>query len=331
MKAALLFGVKDLRLVEIPKPVCEANGILVRVSACGVCPTDIRKYLTLDNGTLTLPMNLGHEWAGVIEEVGVKVTGFRPGMRIIGDTYAGYAEYASINAESLKMSFPNGPLSIPPHVSDEELTFVEPLADCLHAILDQANITAGHTVVILGGGPMGALLTSVATLYGAQVIVSEPLPERRELVRSFGACATVDPISQEIVNYVLDATRGAGVQAVIVSVGIPSLINSALQMLTNRGRVVLFAGFPRPTWAEIDPNLIHYKELVITGSEWIGVPSYLRPELYQTAVDLIAEGKVPVKKLISACYPFYRIREAFEVAQSPSSLKVIIKRGEVNM
>jgi len=331
MKAALLFGIRDLRIVEIPKPKCEPDGLIVRVSACGICPTDIRKYLTLDHGSLHLPMNLGHEWVGVIDEVGPQVCGFHSGMRIIGDTYDGYAEYAALGSETLRTSFPNGPLSIPSHVSDEELTFVEPLADCIHAVIDQAQVHAGDTVVIIGAGQMGLQLTAVAALQGATVIVSEPQPLRREMALEFGATHTIDPKSNDVLKEVMALTGGQGVQSVIVSIGDPSLVNLALEMLANRGRAVLFGGFPRPARADFDPNLIHYKELTLTGSEWIGVPPHHRPELYQSAVNLIAEQKVPVKRLITACFPFSRIHEAFDAALDPSSLKIIVRMEESAM
>lgn len=87
MKAALLYGIQDLRVVDIPRPAVGPGDVLVRVSACGVCPTDLRKHRTGDAGALKLPMNLGHEWIGQVAEVGQNVRGFREGMRVVGDTF----------------------------------------------------------------------------------------------------------------------------------------------------------------------------------------------------------------------------------------------------
>ena len=324
MKAALLYGVKDLRLVEVATPAIGPNEVLVRVRACGVCPTDLRKYRTGDNGTLKLPMNLGHEWVGEVVQIGAKVTGFEPGMRTIGDTYAGYADYAILSAEARNLVFPTGPLHICATISDQELTFVEPLADCLHAVIDQAQVKPGQVVVVCGAGQMGLQMTAVAWQQGARVVVSEPVALRREFAREFGAEAVIDPTSQDVVEQVLNFTNGHGADAVIVAIGLPPLVNQALEMTRPLGRVVLFAGFERPAKAEIDPNLIHYKEIALLGSEWIGTPPHHRPELYQQAIDLIAEGAVPVKRLITGQFRLDQIEEAFAAAADRRSLKVVI-------
>ncbi len=328
MKAALLYGVEDLRLVDVPCPPVRPDDVLVKVRACGLCPTDLRKYLTGDAGTLDLPMNLGHEWVGIVAQVGENVSGFREGMRVFGDTYHGYAEYAPISAETRRLSFPNGPLSIPDAVSDEELTFVEPLADCIHAVEDQARVEAGQTVVVCGAGQMGLQVTALARARGARVITSEPRADRRRLALDFGATVTIDPLFHDLVGEVGQLTGGTGADSIILCIGVPSLVNEALMTTRDMGRVVLFAGFERPAVAQIDPNLIHYKELVVTGSEWFGVPPNHRPELYQQAIDLIAQGSVPVKRLISHRFRLEEIGEAFSTVASSSALKVVIQVGE---
>ncbi len=325
MRAALLYGVKDLRVVDLQIPGLEAGDVLVRVRACGVCPTDLRKYQTGDGGTLRYPMNLGHEWVGQVLQVEADVDGFYPGLRVIGDTYAGYADYAIIRHDDRKLSFPGGPLRIPDHVEDEELTFVEPLADCLHAVRDQANVKPGQTVVICGVGQMGLQLVAVASSCGARVVASEPIAARRERAREFGAESLIDPTRQDVVAEVRALTDGKGAHAVIVAVGIPALINHALQMTRALGRVVLFAGFELPTRAEIDANLIHYHEIVLTGSEWIGTPPQHRPELYQEAIDLIGHKQIPVQRLITERFELAHIERAFAAAANPNSLKIIIQ------
>jgi L-iditol 2-dehydrogenase len=323
-RAALLYGINDLRLVDQPPPVAGPDDLLVRVHTCGVCPTDLRKYRTGDNGSLRLPMNLGHEWAGEIVEVGTNVGGFAPGMRTIGDTYDGYGDYAVISGETLALSFPSGPLDIPDSISDEELTFVEPLADCLHAVHDQAQVREGQTVLILGAGQMGLQLTGVCHAAGARVIVSEPLATRRALAAEFGASQLLDPTRDNVESEVLHLTDGEGADVVIIAIGLPSLVNQSLHICRPLGRVILFAGFERPARVEIDPNLIHYKEIVLTGSEWIGTPPHHRPELYQQAIDMIARGTVPVARLITHRFPLGQIQEAFQAAADHHSLKVVV-------
>lgn len=324
MKAALLYGVNDLRLVDVPVPVAGPGDVLVRVTCCGVCPTDLRKFRTGDAGSLKLPMNLGHEWVGEVVEVGREVSDFQVGIKTIGDTYDGYAEYALITAATRQLSFPHGPFYVPDRVPDGDCTFVEPLADCLHAVIDQGQVQPGQIVLIFGAGQMGLQLAAVAKRQGARVIVSEPMASRREYARRFGADVVFDPSVQDVVEEARAQGNGDGVDCAILSVGVPSLVNQALEIVRPLGRVVLFAGFERPAAAQIDPNLIHYKELIVVGSEWIGTPPYHRAELYQQAIDLIANGSIPVGDLIASRFPLERIQEAFAAAQDPTVYKVIV-------
>src|SRR5579863_2889490 len=99
MKAGLLYGIRDLRVVDSPIPEVDRSQVLLQVHACGVCPTDLRKFNTLDNGQLKLPMNLGHEFVGTVVKIGSGVQNFELGMRVMGDGYAGYAEYALLNLD----------------------------------------------------------------------------------------------------------------------------------------------------------------------------------------------------------------------------------------
>ena len=96
MKEALMYGIGDLRVVESPIPEFKDDEMLVKVHACGICPTDIRKYRVGNHGVAKLPMNLGHEWAGDVVQVGSRVKQFKPGMRVASNGYAGYAEYAVV-------------------------------------------------------------------------------------------------------------------------------------------------------------------------------------------------------------------------------------------
>ena len=141
MKAALLYGIGDLRLVDIPKPEYGPDEVLTKVTVCAVCPTDIRKYRVGNGGVLQFPFNMGHEWVGEVVEVGANVKDVQIGDRILGGGYAGYAEYAPLGGHALR-PVKGEKLVIPEGVSDEEATFVEPLADAIHSITDQAKADA---------------------------------------------------------------------------------------------------------------------------------------------------------------------------------------------
>lgn len=283
------------------------GGLLLRVEACGICPTDVRKFRM---GAERYPLNPGHEWVGRVVETGDGVTGWSIGSRVYGDTYAGYAEYAAMSIEPEPWSA--GPMSIPDHMPLERAVFLEPFADCLHAVHDQAAVTPGAEVLVVGAGQMGLQLVAAASLAGAQVTVAEPLEERRQLARAFGADAVVERMPR------------ASFHAVILSVGVADLVAPAIEACANGGRVVLFAGFGDDDRAQIDLNDIHYRELAVIGSVWVGPPPNQRRERYEQALELLAAGRVPVERLVTATCGLDGLERAFADVTSRRGLKTVL-------
>lgn len=320
MKAALLYGKGDLRVVEVDVPEIGPNDILVKIQVCAVCPTDIRKYRTGNRLVTGFPMNLGHEWTGDVVKVGDNVEGFRNGMRIIGAGFAGYAEYAKVPQTYKELGMV---LEIPDNVSYEEGTFVEPLADCIHAVEDRAGAKAGDTVMIIGAGQMGLLLLMVAKHIGATVIVSELMGKRVEYAEEFGADHVINASEQNTVGAIEKLTKGWGSDSVIVSIGHPSAIEQGLKMVKKGGTVVIFAGAPEGTLVGLDPNIIHYGEVMLTGSSWVGTTE-VNIKLYQEALDLIASKRIPVAKLITHRFTLDEIHKAFQVQENKEGLKAVI-------
>jgi len=320
MKAALLYGKGDLRIVEIDTPEIGPTDILAKVKVCAVCPTDIRKYRTGNHGATGFPMNLGHEWTGDVVKVGERVKGFRKGMRIIGAGFAGYAEYAKIPEQFVKLGMV---FEIPTNVSYEEGTFIEPLADCIHAVKDQARAKAGDTIVIIGAGQMGLQQLMVAKHFGASVIVSDLVEKRVEYAEKFGADHAINASDEDPVEAVKRLTKGWGADSVIVSIGHPLAIEQGLKMVKEGGRIIIFAGAPEGTIVRLDPNIIHYGEVTLTGSSWVGV-NVKHMKLYQVAFNLIASKKVPVAELITHRFTLDEILKAFQVQESKEGLKSAI-------
>lgn len=327
MKAALLYGIGDLRLVDIPKPEPAPDEVLTKVTVCAVCPTDIRKYRVGNGGVLQFPFNMGHEWVGEVVEVGKEVDDVKVGDRVLGGGYAGYAEYAPLGGQALR-PVAGKPLLIPEGVSDEEATFVEPLADAIHSIVDQGKVKIGDKVLILGAGQLALQHLMVAKAVGATVIVSEPIAERRELARKFGADYVLDgSTTEEVVAAVHELTDGQGADAAIVTIGSPEASVTALAAVRSRARIVLFGGFDRGVQTTLDLNIIHYKEIELTGSYWVGVPPYGNPDLYGVAMKLIQDKTVPVAKLITHRMDLEQIHDAFDAIRTKSGLKAIIYIG----
>lgn len=319
MKAALMYGIGDLRVVDLPRPTITDDQILVAVRACGICPTDIRKYRTGNHGVLKLPMNLGHEFTGDVVEVGANIKHIKPGMRILGDGYAGYTELAVITAE-----YAHGSFELPDNVSYEDGTFVEPLADCVYCIESTIHVAMGDKIAIIGQGTMGQMKLKVAKHRGLKVMAVDVRDDRLEHSKKWGADLVVKP--DDFVEAARDWTKGQGLDAVVLSVGAPAALNQAMQAVKERGWISLFGGFKNGATATIDPNLIHYKEIYITGSYWVGIPGKYsnRNRWYGKSIELIAERIVPVNELITHRFPLDEIVKGFEVMESLEGFKVII-------
>jgi len=311
MRAARLHGVRDLRIDTVPVPAPGPGELLVRVEACGICPTDVRKYLRGVPGG-EYPFNPGHEWVGRIEATGDGTPGWEPGRRIYGDTYAGYAEFATIAVEPGSGS--HGALAIDDDIPLERAVFIEPLADCLHALHDQARVAAGERVLVVGAGQMGLQLVLIASLAGAHVVAVDPLAERRKAALAFGAENAVDAKGW---------TDGAA-DVVVLTVGDAALVAPALAAAAPGGRVILFAGFAEPAEALVDLNRIHYEEIALVGSEWIGTPPNERPEHYRQAHDLLASGAAPLERLVSVRCGFDGIEAAYEAQRTRTGLKAVL-------
>jgi threonine dehydrogenase-like Zn-dependent dehydrogenase len=322
MRVARLHGIRDLRVERIPVPRPEPGELLVQIEACGVCATDARKYeIGVNDGEY--PFNPGHEWLGRVAAVGEGADGWRVGERVYGDTYGGYAEYALIPVEPIPWS--RGPVRLPDTLALERAVFLEPLADCLHAVHDQARLGPGQRAIVIAAGAMGLKIVAEAARIGAHVLVVEPLDVRREAARSFGAEEAVDAADWQAA-----ARRwsgGEGVDAVILTIGDPTLVGPSIAACRPGGRVVLFAGFGNRREATIDVNLIHYREIAVVGSEWIGTPPNQRRERYDQALDLLVSGALPVERLVSARCGFSGVEAALRQRQSYRDFKTVFVPG----
>ena len=174
-------------------------------------------------------------------------------------------------------------------------------------------------MVVIGAGPIGLLHTQVNRLYGAsQVIVSDPAGERRALAEKLGATHTVDPTAQDLGEFVRGLTDGRGADVAVICIGHNALVQQAFQIVRKRGRVNAFAGFPKGALSNVDPNLIHYGELVVTGASNSGRASH------EKALRLISEGAIDVKSLHTHTFELDDVVEGIEFAVSGSGVKVAI-------
>jgi L-iditol 2-dehydrogenase len=335
MRAARLHGVGDLRVQEIDQPAIGADDeVLIRIHACGICPSDLRAYTGQRAPHYNTPYTPGHEWAGEVVGAGDAVHGFAVGERVVpswrvvcGECYycirgrhnycqnldrrvrGGFAEYGVAPARSL--------LKIPAAVSYEQACFCEPLACCINGPQD-TGIAFGDDVVVIGAGPIGLTHVQLAKHAGARVFASDLIPERLAIAARVGADVCIDAAQGDPVEQVKAWTEGRGADAVIVAVGSPRAEQQALDMAGICGAVNFFAGTYPPATLDLDPNLIHYKTLRLTGSH-----DYT-PWHFRTALRFIETGTVQVMPMVSHQLPLAQVKEGFDIVAGREGLKVIV-------
>lgn len=320
---------------EIPRPEVGPDEVLVRIACVGICPWDVRVYA--GKKSVLLPRVMGHEAAGRIVAVGDAVRHFKPGERVATDfiVKCGVCDSCRTGRSNRcqRPSFPNGAYeeyavlpqrNIMPLRNESTpyraAAFMEPLA-CVVRGQKMLHLAPGQTELVIGAGPIGAMHMQVARCYGARAIVADLLDERLDLARKLGADVTVNSGKEDLKEAVMEATGGAGVDAAVVAVGASPLIAQAAECLTAGGRLNIFAGIYPVDPLNIDPNLIHYKELVLTGS------ADSTPEDMHEALRFIESREVLVEPLISHLLPLHRLDEGFQLVLGRVGMKVMVEVG----
>jgi len=299
MRATIFHSPGTVTVEDRPTPQPGPGEVRLRVGATSLCASDVRVYRGEKHAMPgVIP---GHEIAGVVDAVGEGVDYLAEGDRVVlcpiiacercrfclvgrrnrclhrrtlgYDLDGGFAEHLLV-PESLVRT--GHVLKIPDVLPFDVAALVEPSA-CVLASLDLCGVGAGTSMAIVGAGPMGLLHLLLGRAAGAgPIIVSEPNPVRRETAKRWGADLVLDPTTEDVTAATLAATDGYGADAVIVSVGIAELVPPALELVRKQGAVNLFAGFPPQSSIPFDPNLVHYGEINLTGSQNATTDQYRR-------------------------------------------------------
>lgn len=346
MRAGVYRGKGRVEVETVPVPEIGEGELLFRVAACGICGTDIKK---IHHGFVSPPQILGHELGGTVVKIGRGVTKFKPGDRVVSFHHVpcgacfycqrklfsqcagykktgltagfdpnggGFAEYV----RAMPWVVERGMLALPPDVTFEDATFVEPVNTCLKAVR-KARVAPGEIVLVIGQGPIGMLLMLLARLEGAEVYSSDPMPGRRSASVRFGAKEAFDPSRENLVEAMRRRTSGRGADAVLLAVPNPSLVTEALAIARPGGRVLLFAHNDPVMRVEFPAAAVGVEEKEILGSYSASV------EEQEESAALVFERKLPVRELISHRFPLERIAEALDLAAHPAdnTLKVVIR------
>jgi L-iditol 2-dehydrogenase len=347
MRAAVYRGANVMALESVPVPETGDDEILVRIHACGVCGTDLKK---IELGLVPPPRIFGHEMVGIVVRSGKSVSKFRPGDRVAvyhhvpcrdcfycrkrlysqcacyrrtGTTAGfepaggGFASYVRV----MNWIVASGTILVPDDVPFEEASFLEPLNTCLKA-LETSQLEAGEVVVIYGQGPVGLLLMQAATrIWGAQVIGLDFIRKRLDLAMQLGAGLALNPARDDVRAAVMERTEGRGADLAIVATADPRAVASAQEIARRGGRVMLFANTVPGEVVPVDVARICVEEKKLIGSYSSSV------ELQDLAAELVFTRKIDVARLISHRLPLERFAEAIHIASHPSedSLKVIVQ------
>jgi L-iditol 2-dehydrogenase len=347
MQAAVYRGVNDVRLETVPVPAIGPGDLLVRVHSCGVCGTDLKKIST---GSHSAPRIFGHETSGIVAAVGEGVRDYSPGDRVMvfhhipcgkcfycqNKTFAqcptykkvgctagfepsggGFAEYVRV----MDWIVTYGTVRIPDGTSFEQASFVEPVNTCMKGV-EALHLHRGETVLAIGQGPIGIILSVLARQAGATLITSDLYPERLRIGSSFGLDLTIDASRANVVERVRELTEGRGADAVILAVGGNSLIRTAMDAARPGGRILLFAQTQHGE-AVIDPAAICVDEKALVGSYSASV------DLQQESIRFVMNREMDLERLVSHRFPLSESTQALDLAAhpQPSSMKIMIQPG----
>jgi L-iditol 2-dehydrogenase len=346
MQAAVYKGSGVVEVESVPVPAIGPGEILIQVETCGICPTDLKK---IAYNLLPPPRIYGHETAGVVAAVGSRVTRFRLGDRVVAfhhvpcldcfycrrKIYAqcpvykrvgitagfepaggGFAQYVRV----MDWIVERGVEKIPPGISFERATLVEPLNTCLKAVA-QCDPQPDDFVVVLGQGPIGLMFTMLTRRTGARVAATDTIVERLQVAARCGAELTWNPLVTDVAAETRRLTGGRGADLVIVAVSVPGIVSQAIACSRPGARVLLFAQTSATERIEATGADLVVGERTLLGCYSASV------DLQKESANLVFSGELPVEELISHRLPLVKIRSGFELAlhPEPKSLKIIVQ------
>lgn len=333
-------GFGNMELVEIDEPVINDDQVKIKIEYSGICGSDIHSYKGEYNN-IKPPVVLGHEFSGIVTEIGANVTGIKVGDRVTSETTfeicgtcdycksgdynlcpnrkglgtqanGSFAEYVVARKESVHV--------LPENVDLLSAALTEPLACCTHPVLEKTSIEIGEHVLIFGPGPIGLLLAQVVKAKGAYTILAgmNKDKERLKLAKELGIDRTINIQEEDIGEIIKGLTKGYGVDKVFDCSGSIHATNSGLSLLRKKGTLVQVGIFAK-SLNELDEEKVIQKELIYIGSR------SQKPSSWDLALYLMDTGKVNTKKLVSKIYSLDEWQKAFDKVMSGEEIKVVLK------
>ena len=340
MLAARLHGKESLKLEEVSVPQINENEALLRVESAFICGTDVRMFKNgYKNVSPENPLILGHELSGVIKEVGSKVGSLKAGMRVAvapnmgcgicdlcvsGNTHlcsdykafgisidGGFAEYTRIPQAAIAQG---NVVELSDSISFQEAALAEPLS-CVYNAFERCDIRPADKVLIIGSGPIGIMHAKLAKSAGASmVIINDLLEDRLEICKQADA-SFITIAGKDLKDKIMELTSGKGVDVCITACPAPSAQEDSLELMAISGRVLFFGGLPVGTKANLNTNLIHYKQIIVSGTTRASMKQFRK------TLELISSGLVEVKSLVTGSFKIDDFELALEKASKGRGLK----------
>ncbi|MEU4294442.1 alcohol dehydrogenase catalytic domain-containing protein [Kribbella sp. NPDC026596] len=335
MLAVNYVGDRTMALEEREPADLGPGEVRIAVAYVGICGTDLHVFHGDMDGRVSKPATIGHEMSGTIVDLGHGVEGWSigdavtvmplvwdgtcPACRAGNEHICQHLDFIGIDSPGALQQYWNVPAStlvrLPSGVSLRDAALVEPVAVAVHDVR-RSELGDGDKAVVIGAGPIGVLIAIVAAAFGADVVIAEIDPARRATAAGLGL-ATLDPSSVDQTAWVEEWTGGAGADVVFEVSGSAAAVQAATDLVKVRGTLVVVAihAQPRP----VDLHRVFWRELRILGAR-----VYERRD-FERAAELVAEGTIPVEKLVTGIVPLTEVQSAFGVLEAGQAMKLLVE------
>lgn len=333
-------GYDQMEIVSIPEPMASANLVKIKVAYAGICGTDIHTFEGTYIGNRP-PVVLGHEFSGIVAEVGPDVTSVKIGDRVtsettfetcgscefcLGEEYnlcsqrkglgtevnGGFADYVLAREKSVHI--------LPEDVSLLAAALTEPLACCVHGAMEKTDIKRNDTAVVFGPGPIGILMSLLLLSQDVQVVLAGVTRDesRFELAKNLGISHIVNQQKQNLKQYVMGLTGGKGANKVFECSGVVAALNAGLQLAAKKAEVVQLGVF-KEQFNLIDTSVFFPREIRMIGSRT------QKPSSWDMSLELMRTGVVKPEKIVTNIIPLENWREGFICLRNCAEVKIVAK------
>jgi L-iditol 2-dehydrogenase len=332
-------GSAELR--EVPVPRVGEDDVLMKVEAVGICGSDLHQYYGTQSWRVNYPVVLGHEFAGVIEQAGDRVVGFKEGDRVTSETAAVLPRDSALirqglyNLEPGRLGFGygvDGAMTsyvkvpsrclhrVPESLALEKAALTEPCCVAYNAVCVNSQIRPGQSVAVIGPGPIGILCAMMAKLAGAGhlVVIGTPADARRlEVATQIGADTVLGAHGEEVAEWVKNFGDGYGLDLVIDAAGVSVTLKLALEIVRPAGQITKVGWGPEPLGFSLDPLV--QKAVTLKGSFSHNWP------VWEQVLTLLATGKIDLTRVLNRISPLTEWRESFEAMRTGEIVKGVLR------